>query len=69
MRRSFARLRSSTSASPILSKQSTVTAAGKKYFLVHDPAIAIAHLLDEGAADQKDLFEINELLGAFQHAK
>lgn len=44
---------------------STVTAAGKKFFLVHDPAIAIAQLLDEGKVTSKDLFEINELLHAF----
>lgn len=44
---------------------STVTAAGKKYFLVHDPAIAIAHLLEQGVVTPKDLFEINELLDAF----
>ena len=45
---------------------STVTAAGKKYFLVHDPAVAIAHLLEEGTVTDKDLFEINELSGCFQ---
>lgn len=44
---------------------STVTAAGKRYFLVHDPAIAITHLVNEGVVTQNDLFEINELLEAF----
>jgi hypothetical protein len=44
---------------------STITAAGKRFFLVHDPAIAIAYLLDEGIVKDDELFEINELLEAF----
>jgi hypothetical protein len=44
----------------------TATGAGKKFFLVHDPAIAVAHLLDQGMVTSQDLFEINELLHAFK---
>jgi DNA-binding MarR family transcriptional regulator len=41
---------------------STASAGGKKYFLVHDPAVAIAHMVEDGAVPVADLFEINELL-------
>lgn len=41
---------------------STRTAAGKKYFLIHDPRIAIQSLVDEGKIGEDRLFEINDLL-------
>jgi hypothetical protein len=41
----------------------TATRAGKKYFLVHDPAVAIAHLVEEGTISPRELVDINELLG------
>ena len=41
---------------------STRTSAGKKYFLVHDPVIAIAHMVKSGELKKEDLFEINDLL-------
>lgn len=40
----------------------TRTAAGKKYFLVHNPRVAIQHLVDTGEIDEEQLFEINEVL-------
>jgi hypothetical protein len=41
---------------------STVTGAGKKYFLVHDPRVAVEHMVDTGEISEVELFEINELL-------
>jgi hypothetical protein len=41
---------------------STRTAAGKKYFLIHDPRVAIEHMVKTGDLTAADLFEINELL-------
>ena len=41
----------------------TATGSGKKYFLVHDPRIAIRHLVETGTINENELFEINELLG------
>ena len=41
---------------------STTTGAGKKYFLVHDPRIAIEHLVERDEIDPDQLSEINELL-------
>jgi DNA-binding MarR family transcriptional regulator len=41
---------------------STATGAGKKYFLVHDPRVAINHLVETGEIGEDELFEINELL-------
>ena len=41
---------------------STATGAGKKYFLVHDPRVAISHMVESGAVNEDELFEINELL-------
>ena len=40
----------------------TATGAGKKYFLVHDPRVAIEHMVETGQIDENGLFEINELL-------
>src|ERR1017187_3342093 len=42
---------------------STVTAAGKKLFLVHDPRVAIEHLVQTGKITPDELFDINELRG------
>jgi hypothetical protein len=41
---------------------STMTRAGKKYFLVHDPAVAIEYLVKDGQIPAEDLEDINELL-------
>lgn len=40
---------------------STATAAGKKFFLVHDPRVAIEHLAQAGKINADELFDINEL--------
>jgi hypothetical protein len=40
----------------------THTAFGKKFFLVHDPRIAIELLVQSGKVDEARLFEINDLL-------
>jgi hypothetical protein len=37
------------------------SAAGKTFFLIHSPRVAIAHLLDSGELPEQELFEINEL--------
>jgi hypothetical protein len=39
----------------------THTAAGKTFFLIYDPRVAIAHLLKTGGITEQQLFEINEL--------
>ena len=39
----------------------THSAAGRTFFLVHDPRVAIAHLLETGELTEQELFEINEL--------
>jgi len=39
----------------------THAAAGKNFFLIHAPRVAIAHLLATGALTDQELFEINEL--------
>jgi DNA-binding MarR family transcriptional regulator len=41
---------------------STATRAGKKYYLVHDPAVAIAHMVEESKIPLPELDDINELL-------
>src|SRR5208282_1293099 len=41
----------------------THTASGKKFFLVHDPRIALERLAKDGKIKEDQLFEINELLG------
>jgi hypothetical protein len=41
---------------------STATGGGKKFFLVHDPAVAIAHLVEQGVIPVTELFEVNQLL-------
>ena len=48
---------------------STATGGGKKFFLVHDPAVALIHLVEDGIISQNDLFEINELLGDLKRDK
>lgn len=40
---------------------STASAAGKKFFLVHDPRVAIEHLVETGKINNDELFDINEL--------
>jgi hypothetical protein len=40
----------------------TRTGSGKKFFLIHDPRIAIESLVKEGRIDGDHLFEINDLL-------
>jgi hypothetical protein len=40
----------------------THTAGGKKFSLIHDPRIAIEHLVQAGKIDESRIFEINELL-------
>lgn len=39
----------------------THSAAGRTFFLVHDPRVAIVHLLETGGLTEQELFEINEL--------
>jgi hypothetical protein len=41
---------------------STASGGGKKYFLVHDPRVAIHHLLSTGEIDESGLAEINDVL-------
>ena len=41
---------------------STATGSGKKYFLIHDPRVAISHMVEAGEISEGELFEINELL-------
>jgi hypothetical protein len=41
---------------------STETGAGKKFFLIHDPRVAIEHMVKSGDISDNELFEINELL-------
>jgi len=41
---------------------STASGGGKKYFLVHDPRVAIHHLLSIGEITQAGLDEINDVL-------
>ena len=41
---------------------STATGGGKKYFLIHDPRVAINHMVESGEISKGELFEINELL-------
>jgi len=40
----------------------THTASGKKFFLIHDPRIAIERLAQSGHLSDEQLFEINDLL-------
>ncbi|MBZ5612229.1 MAG: helix-turn-helix domain-containing protein [Acidobacteriia bacterium] len=40
---------------------STRTNAGRTFFLIHDPRVAIKHLSEKGVIRENDLFEINEL--------
>jgi len=40
----------------------THTALGKKFFLIHDPRIALERLAQAGKLDDNRLFEVNELL-------
>jgi hypothetical protein len=42
---------------------STHIAGAKRFFLVHDPRVAIEHLAAKGELKDQELFEINELLG------
>jgi hypothetical protein len=39
----------------------THAAAGKTFFLIYDPRVAIAHLQRTGEITEQQLFEINEL--------
>jgi hypothetical protein len=48
---------------------STATGEGKKFFLVHDPAIAIIHMVEDGTISQDQLYEINGLLGDLSREK
>jgi len=40
----------------------THTASGKKFFLIHDPRLAIERLAQSGKVSEPRLFEINDLL-------
>ncbi len=40
----------------------THTASGKKFFLIHDPRIAIERLAQAGKLDDDQIFEINQVL-------
>ncbi len=39
----------------------THTAAGRTFFLIYDPRVAITHLMGTGELTEQELFEINEL--------
>lgn len=41
---------------------STATGGGKKFYLVHDPRVAVTHLVEVGKINPDELFELNELL-------
>ncbi len=40
----------------------TASGSGKKYFLIHDPRVAITHMVESGEIDETEFFEINDLL-------
>lgn len=40
----------------------TAAGGGKTFFLVHDPRVAIVHMVESGQITASELFEINELL-------
>lgn len=40
---------------------STKTAMGRKFYLVHDPRVALQHMLDSNELDQDELDEVNQL--------
>lgn len=40
---------------------STHTASGKRFYLVHDPRVAIGHMASQGKLSATDVYEINEL--------
>jgi hypothetical protein len=40
---------------------STKTAMGRKFYLVHDPRVALQHFLETGALSQEEIEEINQL--------
>lgn len=40
----------------------TASGGGKTFFLVHDPRVAIVHMVETGQISEDELFEINELL-------
>jgi hypothetical protein len=40
---------------------STHSAGGKRYYLIHDPRVAIQHLVDQGDIKDDELFMVNEL--------
>lgn len=42
---------------------SSAASGGRRFFLVHDPVVALTHLLAEGKISPKDQADINELLG------
>lgn len=48
---------------------STTTSEGKKFFLVHDPVIAITHMVENGTINQDQLYEINTLLSDLHRDK
>jgi len=41
---------------------STANKGGKRFFLVHDPAVALQFMIDNGTINDDELFEINSLL-------
>jgi hypothetical protein len=41
---------------------STATSGAKRFFLVHDPRVPIAHLVATRKIDERELFEIDDLL-------
>lgn len=41
---------------------STASGGGKTFFLVHDPRVAITHLVETGTITEAGLYEINEVL-------
>jgi hypothetical protein len=48
---------------------STHTASGKRFYLVHDPRVAIEHLVSQGLLNEGDLSEINELYEDLHQAR
>lgn len=41
---------------------STASSGTKRFYLVHDPRIPIRHLIDSKKIDERELFEIDDLL-------
>jgi hypothetical protein len=45
------------------------SSGSRTFYLIHDPRVAIAHLLDSGQVKDEDLFEINDLYADLNQAQ